>query len=211
MKGLKVLYKYGEEQNVSITDLLKKTEVVNYLEKDRRLTYASQREKLRKQLEKFGDNFKDIVDEYNLGNPVEQQQRQRDTLYGSQRVRAGLDKKDTRGRIVAPRVPKVPKVPKNPILINGEKLTAKQALEKYPQLREFLQSKRKISEKSLQAKYRTFYNEELQKVIKEDDVYEVEKILKSRGKGKNREVFVKWLGYPAKFNSWIPASEVKDI
>ena len=57
----------------------------------------------------------------------------------------------------------------------------------------------------------TFYNEELQKVIKEDDVYEVEKILKSRGKGKNREVFVKWLGYPAKFNSWIPASEVKDI
>ena len=57
----------------------------------------------------------------------------------------------------------------------------------------------------------TFYNEELQKVIKEDDVYEVEKFLKKRGKGKNKEVFVKWLGYPAKFNSWIPASEVKDI
>ena len=57
----------------------------------------------------------------------------------------------------------------------------------------------------------TFYNEELQKVIKEDDVYEVEKILKSRGKGKKKEVLVKWLGYPAKFNSWIPASEVKDI
>ena len=57
----------------------------------------------------------------------------------------------------------------------------------------------------------TFYNEELQKVIKEDDVYEVEKILKKRGKGKNSEVFVKWLGYPAKFNSWIPASQVKEI
>ena len=57
----------------------------------------------------------------------------------------------------------------------------------------------------------TFYNEELQKVIKEDDVYDVEKILKTRGKGKNKEVYVKWLGYPAKFNSWIPASEVKDI
>ena len=57
----------------------------------------------------------------------------------------------------------------------------------------------------------TFYNEELQKVIKEDDVYEVEKVLKTRGKGKTKEVFVKWLGYPAKFNSWIPASEVKDI
>ena len=57
----------------------------------------------------------------------------------------------------------------------------------------------------------TFYNEELQKVIKEDDVYEIEKVLKRRGKGKNKEVFVKWLGYPAKFNSWIPASQVKDI
>ena len=57
----------------------------------------------------------------------------------------------------------------------------------------------------------TFYNEELQKVIKEDDVYEVEKILKKRGKGKNKEMYVKWLGYPTKFNSWIPASEVKDI
>ena len=57
----------------------------------------------------------------------------------------------------------------------------------------------------------TFYNEELQKVIKEDDVYEIEKVLKKRGKGKNKEVFVKWLRYPAKFNSWIPASQVKDI
>ena len=57
----------------------------------------------------------------------------------------------------------------------------------------------------------TFYNEKLQKVIKEDDVYEVEKVLKTCGKGKNKEVLVKWLGYPAKFNSWIPASEVKDI
>ena len=157
MRGLKKLYQYGED-SLSITDLLKKPEIVNYLEKDRRLTYASQREKLRKQLEKFGDNLKDIVDEYNLGNPVEQQrqQRQQDTLYGSQRVRAGLDKKDTKGRVVAPRVPKVPKTPKNPILINDERLTARQALEKYPQLREFLQEKRKISEKSLQAKYRTW-------------------------------------------------------
>ena len=32
----------------------------------------------------------------------------------------------------------------------------------------------------------TFYNEELQKVIKEDDVYEVEKILKKRGKGEKQ-------------------------
>ena len=159
MKGVKQVYKYGEEQNVSITDLLKKPEVINYLEKERKLTYASQREKLRKQLARFGNNLKEIVDEYNLEKPLRGQRQQQDVLdrlYGSQRIRAGLDKKDTKGRIVAPRTPRVPRAPKNPILINGEKLTAKQALEKYPDLRTFLQSKRKISEKSLQAKYRTW-------------------------------------------------------
>jgi hypothetical protein len=57
----------------------------------------------------------------------------------------------------------------------------------------------------------TFYNEELQKVIKEDDVYEVEEILEKKGRGKNEQYFVKWLGYPAKFNSWIPASQLKNI
>ena len=45
---------------------------------------------------------------------------------------------------------------KGSIEINGEKLTAKQALEKYPQLRGFLQGKRKISEKSLESKLRTW-------------------------------------------------------
>ena len=157
MKGLRQVYKYGGEQNVSITDLLKKPEVVNYLEKDRKLTYASQREKLRKQLARLGDNLKEIVDEYNLEKPMDGQ-RQQDVLYGSQRIRAGLEKKDRKGRVVGgPRAePSVRKPRGNPILINGEKLTAKQALEKYPQLREFLQSKRKISEKSLQAKYRTW-------------------------------------------------------
>ncbi len=57
----------------------------------------------------------------------------------------------------------------------------------------------------------TFYNEELQKVIKEDDVYEVEEVIKKKGKGKNEQYFVKWAGYPSKFNSWIPASQLKNI
>ena len=47
----------------------------------------------------------------------------------------------------------------------------------------------------------TFYEKELQKVIKGDDVYEVEKVLKKRGRGKNVQYLVKWLGYPNKFNS----------
>ncbi|XP_028397219.1 uncharacterized protein LOC114521028 [Dendronephthya gigantea] len=54
----------------------------------------------------------------------------------------------------------------------------------------------------------TFYDKELQKVVKRDDVYEVEKILKKRGRGDNIQYFVKWLGYPNKFNSWVPASEI---
>ena len=54
----------------------------------------------------------------------------------------------------------------------------------------------------------TFCEKELQKVIKEDDVYEIEKILKKRGRGNNVHYLVKWLGYPNKFNSWVSASEI---
>ena len=57
----------------------------------------------------------------------------------------------------------------------------------------------------------TFYDKELQKVIKQDDLYEVEKILKKRGKGNNVQYLVKWLGYPSKFNSWVPASEINKV
>uniref|UniRef100_A0A6V7KS66 Chromo domain-containing protein n=1 Tax=Bracon brevicornis TaxID=1563983 RepID=A0A6V7KS66_9HYME len=58
-----------------------------------------------------------------------------------------------------------------------------------------------------------FYEEKLTLVNKniENEAYEIEQVLKTRGKGKNRQVFVKWVGYPAKFNSWIPASDVENI
>ena len=39
-----------------------------------------------------------------------------------------------------------------------------------------------------------FYEKELQKVIKPDDVYEVGKILKKHGRGRNVQYLVKWLG-----------------
>ena len=57
----------------------------------------------------------------------------------------------------------------------------------------------------------TFYEEELQKVFKHNDTYEIEKILKKRGKGKNVQYLVKWLGYPNKFNSWVTESEIKHL
>ena len=47
-----------------------------------------------------------------------------------------------------------------------------------------------------------FYEQELQKVNKTDDVYEVEKIIKTRRRSGKVQYYVKWLGYPDKFNSW---------
>ena len=49
----------------------------------------------------------------------------------------------------------------------------------------------------------TFYAEEIQKVIKQDDVYKIQSVLKKRRKGRRVQYLVKWLGYPEFFNSWI--------
>ena len=58
----------------------------------------------------------------------------------------------------------------------------------------------------------TFYEKELQQVIKDDDVYEVEEILgyKKRRVGKKviSEVKVRWKGYPPSFDSWIPQADL---
>jgi hypothetical protein len=47
-----------------------------------------------------------------------------------------------------------------------------------------------------------FYEAELQKVTKTDDIFKVERVLKTRKRKGKVEYFVKWLGYPEKFNSW---------
>jgi hypothetical protein len=50
----------------------------------------------------------------------------------------------------------------------------------------------------------TFYEPKLQRVRKDvNSLFRVEKILKKRRRNGWREVFVKWLGWPKKFNSWI--------
>ena len=46
-----------------------------------------------------------------------------------------------------------------------------------------------------------FYETELQLIIKEDNVYDVEKVLKTRWRNGKIEYYVKWKGYPDKFNS----------
>ena len=57
----------------------------------------------------------------------------------------------------------------------------------------------------------TFYEPELQKIIKNDDVYRVEKILRKRKRKGIVEYFVKWKGYPDKFNSWIAESNMSKL
>ena len=55
----------------------------------------------------------------------------------------------------------------------------------------------------------SFYEQELQKSSQE--TYRIEKVLDTRGKGRNKELFVKWKGYDSSFNSWISNSLVKDL
>ena len=47
------------------------------------------------------------------------------------------------------------------------------------------------------------YEPELQLIIKEDNVYDVEKVIMTRRRSGKMEYYVKWKGYPDKFNSWI--------
>lgn len=48
----------------------------------------------------------------------------------------------------------------------------------------------------------TFYTEELQKTTQ--DTFRIEKVLETKG----NKLFVKWLGYPDSFNSWVNKSDV---
>jgi hypothetical protein len=56
----------------------------------------------------------------------------------------------------------------------------------------------------------SFYAHELQLVeTSPDTYYKIDKILSERGSGNSRELFVSWVGYPASFNCWIPASNLQ--
>ena len=55
----------------------------------------------------------------------------------------------------------------------------------------------------------TFYEEELQPVtLDKEGAFKVEKVLKTRGRGPKKELYVKWLNWPTKYNSWIKESDV---
>jgi hypothetical protein len=53
----------------------------------------------------------------------------------------------------------------------------------------------------------TFYESELNKVtVTDDTVYRIEKILRKR----NDQALVKWMGWPAKFNSWLAQASLEN-
>jgi len=59
---------------------------------------------------------------------------------------------------------------------------------------------------------RRFYPEELQKVtVDRETLYFVEKKLQYRIRNGQRQVLVKWKGYPSRFNQWIPLDHVQNL
>lgn len=54
-----------------------------------------------------------------------------------------------------------------------------------------------------------FYPDQLQQIS--SDIYRIEKVLKRRIKNKQIQYFVKWLGYPSKFNSWVPSADITSL
>ena len=57
----------------------------------------------------------------------------------------------------------------------------------------------------------TFYEPELQAMnVDPSTEYHIEKLLKRRLRNKQKEVLVRWLHWPKKYDSWIPEADVKD-
>ena len=55
----------------------------------------------------------------------------------------------------------------------------------------------------------TFYEQELQAInVDEGTEFSIEKILKRRTRNKKREVLVRWLHWPKKYDSWIPETDI---
>lgn len=58
----------------------------------------------------------------------------------------------------------------------------------------------------------TFYQPELQKVdFDEDKAFKIEKIVKTRGKGKKKEHLVLWKNWPKKYQSWVKSSDLESL
>lgn len=56
-----------------------------------------------------------------------------------------------------------------------------------------------------------FYDEEIQKIDRDDDVYEVEKVVRQKRKDGEIWYLVKWQGYSDDFNSWVRKRDITDV
>ena len=55
----------------------------------------------------------------------------------------------------------------------------------------------------------TFYEHELQAIVVDQSMkYRIEKIIRKRTRNKKKEVLVRWLHWPKKYDSWIPEADV---
>ena len=57
----------------------------------------------------------------------------------------------------------------------------------------------------------SFYRHEIQKVIHDDDIFLVEKVLKTQKRGNEKWCLVKWRGYPSSMNSWVRQSDISSL
>ena len=57
----------------------------------------------------------------------------------------------------------------------------------------------------------SFYRHEIQKVIHDDDIFLVEKVLRTQKRGNEKWCFVKWHGYPSSMNSWVRQSDIASL
>ena len=57
----------------------------------------------------------------------------------------------------------------------------------------------------------SFYPQEIQKIIHDDDVFVIEKVIRTQKRGREKWSLVKWRGYPPSMNSWVRQSEIRKL
>ena len=57
----------------------------------------------------------------------------------------------------------------------------------------------------------SFYSQEIEKVLHSDDVFLIEKVIRTEKRGRELWSLVKWRGYPSSMNSWVRKAEIKKL
>ena len=57
----------------------------------------------------------------------------------------------------------------------------------------------------------SFYRQEIEPVIHDEDEYIVEKVIRTQKRGNEEWCFVKWAGYPASMNSWVRKTDITTL